>query len=62
MESKDEIEYVIVGSTEIDPFGNKISTESPVGRSLIGKKVGETASVDTPSGRMKLKIINIHRV
>jgi transcription elongation GreA/GreB family factor len=33
-----------------------------VGSSLIGKKKGETAFVDTPGGKMKLKIINIHRV
>jgi transcription elongation factor GreA len=62
MDSKEETEYTIVGSSEIDPFGNKISTESPVGRALLGKKSGDTAVVETPIGKMKLKIIDIHRV
>lgn len=62
MDAKEEIEYKIVGTMEMDPFTNKISTESPVGSALIGKKIGDIAVVETPIGKMKLKILNIHRV
>ena len=62
LDTKEEIEYKIVGTLEMDPFAYKISTESPVGSSLIGKKIGDTAIIETPMGKMKLKILNIHRV
>ena len=57
----EEIDYAIVGSTEADPLNNKISNESPVGESLIGRAVGETAEVSTPAGLLKFKILEIHR-
>ncbi len=56
---KDEIEYTIVGSQESDPFKNKISDESPIGRALLGKKAGEDVVADTPAGQVKLKVIAI---
>lgn len=56
---KEEIEYTIVGSQEADPFKNKISDESPVGRALLGKKVGETFTVETPGGQLKIKVTAI---
>lgn len=56
---KEEVEYTIVGSQESDPFKNKISDESPVGRALLGKKSGETVTADTPAGQVKLTIIAI---
>lgn len=56
---KDSVEYTIVGSQESDPFKNKISDESPVGRALLGKKAGETVSVDTPAGQIKVTLIAI---
>lgn len=62
LDTKEDAEYIIVGSSEVDPFKNKISNESPVGSSLLGKKKGETTVVETPGGKMKFKIINIHRV
>ena len=42
--------YTIVGSTEADPFENKISNESPIGQAIIGKKVGELVYVPSPNG------------
>lgn len=52
LEFDEEMEYKIVGSTEADVLGNKISNESPVGIALIGSKEGDTIEVETPSGDM----------
>ena len=60
-EFKEEIEYQIVGSAEVDLAKNKISNECPVGDALIGKKVGDKVSVDAPGGKLVLQIIDIHR-
>ena len=60
-EYNEEIEYKIVGSAEADLSTNKISNESPVGRALLGKKVGNLVKVETPGGIVKLKILDIHR-
>ena len=57
----EEITYSIVGSNEVDPFNNLISDQSPIGNALIGKKVGDEADVETPSGIIKLKILEVHR-
>ena len=43
-------EYKIVGSLEADPFENKISNESPIGKAVIGHGKGETVSVESPNG------------
>lgn len=51
--------YTIVGTPEANPVQGKISNESPVGRALIGKKVGEVAEVKTPNGSMRLTIQDI---
>ena len=55
------IEYTIVGSAEADPSKNKISNESPVGRSLIGKSQGEEVEVAIPDGVTKFKILEINK-
>ena len=55
----DEEEYSIVGSTEADPFENKISNESPIAKAILGKKAGETVSVESPNGSYDVKIISI---
>lgn len=55
----DEETYNIVGSAEADPFEGKISNDSPIAKSLIGKKVGDTVSVSTPGGDMTVKIVSI---
>ncbi len=60
-EYDEEVEYMIVGSAEADVSTSKISNESPVGRALLGKKVGNVVKVDTPGGVVKLKILDIHR-
>ncbi len=55
---EDEI-YAIVGPTESDPANNKLSYESPVGKALIGKKVGDVVNVETPGGVVTFKILEI---
>ena len=51
--------YTITGSAESDPAQGKISHVSPIGKSLLGKKVGEVAEVNVPSGKIELEIISI---
>ncbi len=48
--------YSIVGSMEADPFENKISNESPLGKAIIGKQQGEEIEVASPTGSYKIKI------
>ena len=56
----DEVEeYKIVGSTEADPFENKISNESPIAKVIMGKKVGDIVDVESPNGSYKIKITAI---
>ena len=57
----DECEYRVVGSTEADPLNGKISDESPVGRAILGKKIGDEVIAETPGGEIKLKIIGISK-
>ena len=52
-------DYTIVGSTEADPFEGKISNESEVGKQLLGKKVGDQASIQTPAGLLTFEILEI---
>ena len=56
----EEEEYSIVGSTEADPFENKISNESPIAKVIMGKKKGETVTVESPNGNYDIKIISIN--
>ena len=58
-EFNENIEYEIVGTTEADPKKNRISNESPFGKGMIGKKVGEIAEIEAPQGVIKLKILKI---
>ena len=59
---KKEETYRIVGSAEADPFNNLISNESPIGKGLLKHKVGETVSIDIPSGKtVKYKILKISK-
>ncbi len=55
----DERTYTIVGANEADPTGGKISNESPLGRSLIGKRVGESFEVVVPKGKVAYKVVEI---
>ena len=52
-------QYTITGSAESDPSQGKISNVSPIGRGLLGKRVGEVTEVSAPSGKIKLEIIAI---
>lgn len=61
-DTNDEIEFKIVGSTEANSLKNMISNESPIGRELMGKKVGETVVVEAPSGEFGYEIKEIQRL
>ena len=61
LEFDEEDEYRVVGSTEADPINGKISDESPVGKALLGKKVGDEVIVDAPDGEFKLKVLEISK-
>jgi len=52
-------EYTIVGSAEADPAAGRISNESPVGKALLGRRVGERVQVMTPKGVMSLTVAEI---
>ena len=59
VDDEEEDEYKIVGSQEADPFESKISNESPIAMALLGHKVGDTVSVESPNGSYEIKIIEI---
>ncbi|MGN6712622.1 transcription elongation factor GreA [Anaerocolumna jejuensis] len=61
LEFEDEMEYKIVGSTEANSLKGKISNESPVGKALIGARVGDIVNVETHSGMLEYKILEILR-
>ena len=52
-------EFTIVGEWEADPISKKISHESPLGKALMGKKVGEKVEVEAPAGKILYKILHI---
>ena len=58
----EEMEFKIVGSTEANSLQNKISNESPVGKALIGKKIGDVVDVETQVGVIQYKVLEIQRV
>ncbi|MDD5980352.1 MAG: transcription elongation factor GreA [bacterium] len=57
---EEEDQYKIVGSQEADPFESKISNESPIAKALLGHKVGDTVSVESPNGSYEIKVIEIN--
>ena len=61
IEFDEELEYKIVGSTEANSLKGKISNESPVGKALLGKQVGDIVKVETPGGEFEYKVLSIHR-
>ena len=61
IEFDEDVEYTIVGSTEVDLLENKISNESPMGKALIGAKRGQTIGVETPDGTAQYKIKSIKK-
>lgn len=56
----EEESYTIVGSAEADPFEGKISNDSPIAKSLLGKKIGDEVTVNTPGGEIVVKIIAVN--
>ena len=61
IEFNEEIEYTIVGSTEVNLAENKISNESPLGSALLGAKKKQTVDVNAPAGIMQYKILDIKK-
>ncbi|MFX3624502.1 MAG: transcription elongation factor GreA [Ectobacillus sp.] len=55
----DEETYTIVGSAEADPFEGKISNDSPIAKTLLGKQVGDEVTVQTPGGDMRVRIVSV---
>ncbi|WP_313132990.1 transcription elongation factor GreA [Anaerocolumna sp.] len=61
LEYNEEMEYKIVGSTEANSLKGKISNESPVGQALLGARIGDIVNVETHSGTIQYKILEIQR-
>ena len=59
VDENEELEYQIVGSQEANPMSGRISDESPIGRGLLGHKVGETVTIEAPAGSMKFTILSV---
>ena len=59
VETGEEETYAIVGTTEADPFNNKISNESPVGSAILGKKVHDVVVANTPAGELSYQIMEV---
>ncbi len=58
---EEELTYSIVGSTEAAPLLNKISDLSPIGKALLGRKVGESVNVETPAGHVTIRVLEISK-
>ena len=61
LEFDEDVEYTIVGSTEVDLANNKISNESPIGSALLGAKKNQTVEAETPGGILKFKVLLIKK-
>lgn len=61
VEFEEEIEFKIVGSTEANSLKGKISNESPVGKALLGREVGESVKIETQAGEIEYKVLKIER-
>lgn len=59
IEFDEEVEYSIVGSLESNPSAGLISNESPIGKAIIGKKVGDKVTIETPAGSIEMEILAI---
>lgn len=57
----EEESYTIVGEAEADPFSGKISHKSPIAHALIGRKVGDEVSIETPGGEMTVEILEVNK-
>jgi transcription elongation factor GreA len=61
LKMKKEFQYTLVAENEANLKSGKISIDSPIGKGLLGKKVGDIANVETPSGIVKFEILTISR-
>ena len=61
LEYEEELDYKIVGSTEADPMENRISDESPVGKSLLGHRAGDVVEVEVPVGVITYEVLEISK-
>ncbi len=61
VELGDQETYQVVGSQEADPMNGRISEESPFGKALLGKSVGESVIVEAPAGNVEYKVLDIQR-
>lgn len=61
LEYNEEMEYTIVGSAEADPYSGKISNESPLGKAILGTKIGNVIDVQVPDGVIQYEVLNIAR-
>ncbi len=61
VEMNEELTYQIVGSTEADPMENRISDESPVGKSLLGHRAGDVVEVEVPVGVITYEVLEISK-
>ena len=61
LEFNEEVEFKIVGSTEADSLQGLISNEAPVGKALLGKRIGDLVNVETQMGNVQYKVLNITR-
>lgn len=61
IEAGEEDEYAIVGARESDPYANRISSESPVGKALLDARKGDTVTATTPNGALRFKVLDIRR-
>ncbi len=60
-EYDEEIKYTLVSSREVDPKNNKISDQSPVGKGLLGTKIGDDVAIQVPDGTIKLVVRGIEK-
>ncbi|NLY91937.1 MAG: transcription elongation factor GreA [Firmicutes bacterium] len=61
LDTGEELEYTIVGSTEANPSQLKISNESPVGKALLGRKAGEELAINVPAGTLHYRVTAINK-
>jgi transcription elongation factor GreA len=57
----EELRYTLVGPREVDPSKGKISTVSPIGKAIIGRRQGEVVEVTTPAGKVRYQIRQVER-
>ena len=61
LEFDEQETYEVVGSQEADPMNGRISEDSPFGRALLGKEVGEEVLVEAPAGNLRYKVLDIQK-